>query len=428
MKILHYSLGFPPERTGGLVQYALELAREQSKLGNEVTIMFPGKVSLLTKRVKFKLGQNSGIRTIELINSLPLPLIGNIGRPRDFMKTVDKEIFKKLLLSEKPDVIHIHTLMGLYSEFFSAAKDLKIRIVFTTHDYFGISPNPKFYLQGHDFAQDFEKDIWEYLDGEGVSTFRHRLLQTRFYPRVREFLKLIKVNKHLKSNKKTRLLKKKGNIQLDRDYLDLKRYYANILNKIDIFHFNSYVAKKVYTSYLEFDDFRSCVIHITSDNIKSRNFSNIKSQKIKVIAFIGPYTLEKGFDQFLEFASKNKDSYKFIAMGDNRDISNKYPISNFGKYRKDELDDFVKNVDLVVIPSAWHETFGLVGLEMVSRSIKTVASDKVGFSDYLRDEFKFQDMSTIDVNKIASLKMASFQVNNMEEHAIKIMKLYSGIC
>ena len=45
-------------------------------------------------------------------------------------------MFKK----EKPDVIHIHTFMGLYAEFLEAAKQLQIKTVFTTHDYYAICP------------------------------------------------------------------------------------------------------------------------------------------------------------------------------------------------------------------------------------------------------------------------------------------------
>lgn len=36
MRILHYSLGFPPLRTGGLVKYSVDLAKEQSQKNNQV--------------------------------------------------------------------------------------------------------------------------------------------------------------------------------------------------------------------------------------------------------------------------------------------------------------------------------------------------------------------------------------------------------
>lgn len=39
MKVLHYSLGFPPYRSGGLTKFALDLMREQLNEGNEVALL-----------------------------------------------------------------------------------------------------------------------------------------------------------------------------------------------------------------------------------------------------------------------------------------------------------------------------------------------------------------------------------------------------
>ena len=134
--------------------------KEQKKQGQEVLLMYPGRRNFLNKKVYFKSGYRENIKYIELMNSLPLPLIGNIKSPNDFMRQGDKGVFKELLSEIHPEVIHIHTLMGLYKEFLEAATELKIKLVFTTHDYFGISPNPKFYLNGYDFVDDDVYDIW----------------------------------------------------------------------------------------------------------------------------------------------------------------------------------------------------------------------------------------------------------------------------
>ena len=42
MKILHYSLGFPPYRTGGLTKFNYDLMIEQVKEGNDVALLWPG--------------------------------------------------------------------------------------------------------------------------------------------------------------------------------------------------------------------------------------------------------------------------------------------------------------------------------------------------------------------------------------------------
>lgn len=48
MRILHYTLGLPPFRSGGLTRYASDLMEEQTK-HNEVFHLYPGKVDFLIK-------------------------------------------------------------------------------------------------------------------------------------------------------------------------------------------------------------------------------------------------------------------------------------------------------------------------------------------------------------------------------------------
>ena len=49
MHILHYTLGFSPYRSGGLVKYAKDLMQTQIKLGHLVVALYPGGTSLFEK-------------------------------------------------------------------------------------------------------------------------------------------------------------------------------------------------------------------------------------------------------------------------------------------------------------------------------------------------------------------------------------------
>lgn len=424
MKIIHYSLGFPPERTGGLVQYVLNLAKEQLSLGHDVTIMYPGKISFFRKQTSLKVIERNNIRSVELVNSLPLPLIGNIGNPADFMLPSNRIIFEEFLRKENPDIIHVHTLMGLHAEFISVAKQLNIKLVFTTHDYFGISPNPKFYLGGHDFAEDDKHDIWNYVSNEGSPTIRHKLLQTSIYPKTRSILKKIKPNKFLNFRNPINYVASARMLKDNTSYLLLRNYYLKMLKNFDVFHFNSYVSMRVYGKYLELKDFDFEVLHVTSRNINQVKVSRKKLKRIKTIAFIGPYTVEKGFDQFLKFASEHYNMYTFVAMGDKRKIPDKYNVKNLGTFNSSELNQFIADVDLVIIPSAWHETFGLVGLEALSRNIKTIASNKTGFSDLLSNDFIFNDLAEVNIYDIENAELTIPKIDNMAQHTVKIINLY----
>lgn len=423
MKIMHYTLGFSPERSGGLVQYASDLSKEQIKLGHDVTVLYPGNISFISRKTKIKIGERDNIRTAEIINSLPLPLIGNIGNPSDFMETISMDVFEDFLVKERPDVVHIHTLMGLHKEFLEATRKLKIKTIFTTHDYFGISPNSTFYLNGHDYAEEQSDKIWSIVPYFGTRTLKHRLLQTRFYPTLRKQLKKIQrteistigysANEHLAVSDSQ---KKK--------YYLLKDYYSNMLSLIDFFHFNSSLTMDIYKKHFNVPNDNCIVLHITSRNIKSTSEIILNAKKIKTIAFIGAYTHQKGFDKFLQFAEQNKTNYKFVAMGDNRPIPSMYNIENFGRFNKDQLDEYFEKIDLVVIPSCLHETFGLVGLEALTRNVKTIVYEKVGFSDLLDADFIFKDLLSVDIEKIESINVRLGAIDNMTEHTQKIISLY----
>jgi len=62
MRILHYFLGFPPYRTGGMTRFANDLMNTQKKEGNEVIAIWPGKMNFIFgKKTK--------------INSIAIPII-----------------------------------------------------------------------------------------------------------------------------------------------------------------------------------------------------------------------------------------------------------------------------------------------------------------------------------------------------------------
>lgn len=49
MRILHYGLGFPPSRTGGMVRYTLDLMKEQLKQGEQVFYLYPGRINFIKR-------------------------------------------------------------------------------------------------------------------------------------------------------------------------------------------------------------------------------------------------------------------------------------------------------------------------------------------------------------------------------------------
>ena len=425
MKILHYALGFPPERTGGLVKYSLDLMNEQISQGHEVVMVFPGRVNFLKREPYFKFGKRQNIPYAELVNSLPLPLIGNIKNPKDFMKHTDSKIFINLLESEKPDVIHIHTLMGLYGEFLEEAKKHNIKIVFTTHDYFGISPHPKMYLAGHDFVDDKKYDIWNNIRPYGSKTIKLRINQLSIYPSLRALVKKLKKSSALMND----LPEQTGwSTESDFDFQELKKYYLSMLKCVDIVHFNSSVSKKVYEQFLPHMTWKTVTISISSNNIERSGKVLLSNKKIDSIAYIGPYTEEKGFFEFLKFVKvfeSENPNISFFVMGDNSSVDIE-KVTDLGRYNQGSFKKYINKIDLVILPSQWHETFGLIATEVLSTGTKVIVSNKMGASDIVPNWLQFDDMCNINFEYIEN-KETIINIISPGEHFEKISKLYVSL-
>ena len=75
MVILHYALGFPPYRSGGLTKYCMDIMKEQVRQGNEVGLLWPGSVRMVGHKTYIRTGKPEyGIKSYELVNPLPVPL------------------------------------------------------------------------------------------------------------------------------------------------------------------------------------------------------------------------------------------------------------------------------------------------------------------------------------------------------------------
>lgn len=152
MNILHYILGFPPVRSGGLTKYAVDLMQSQIQLGHRVFAVYPGNPSLLSrKKTICEKKECCGIPTFRINNALLLPLLHGMKSTWPFVaKDSDGlDAFRAFFKVNRFDVLHVHTMMGLPVSFLLAAKENEVKIVYTSHDYFGLCPRVNFIDQNN---------------------------------------------------------------------------------------------------------------------------------------------------------------------------------------------------------------------------------------------------------------------------------------
>lgn len=391
MRLLHYFLGFPPYRSGGLTKYAYDLMEAQVNDGNEVSALWPGKICILNHNVFIKKEKSiMGIVNYELINPLPVPLDEGIFEFDAYMKSCDKNVYLVFLNHLKPDAIHIHTLMGLHREFIDVAAELKIKTVFTTHDYFGICPKVTLYRYGDVCDDDHGCRDCIQCNCSGLSLRKIMFLQSPLYRNLKNSF----VVRHVRKSHRGRFFSKEkmpetGNTSESaaHKYSELRAYYMCMLEKIDIIHFNSSIAEKVYTRYIVPKD--SIIMTITHKNIREKNNTvNWKlSNKLRITflsaakPFKGFTLLKNALDELWEEGKRNFELHIYNPVS----TKSPYMIIEETGFKQDELEEIFTNTDILVAPSIWYETFGFTVLEALSYGVPVIVSDNVGAKDIIND-------------------------------------------
>lgn len=102
-------------------------------------------------------------------------------------------------------------------------------------------------------------------------------------------------------------------------------------------------------------------------------------------------------------------------------------------YSSSEIDDIANNIDLLVVPSIWWETFHIVSYEMIMRGVPIIISDSVGFSELLSDNsFIFSSFNkqsllltlekiVLDAEKIESFWNQDDMIPSQHEHHEKLI-------
>lgn len=389
MKILHYALGFPPYRSGGLTKLCIDLMLQQAKEGHTVAMLWPGQMGFVNKIVAIKKRENvklSGrdILSFEVINPLPISFDEGIADIAAFTKNVETDVYRRLLDHFQPDVIHVHTLMGLHKSFIEAAKDKKIRLVFTAHDFFPICPKVTMFRHGAvcDFVQNCEN--CGICNSTALSMTKIKALQSPIYRALKDSKIVKKLRKQHRDGYLSESTAKDTTVPVGTadDYKKLRNYYHSLLELMDMIHYNSSVTKKVYESV--FDLPNNCIIGITHSDIKDhRKNRNYLSDRLR-IRYLGPQGSAKGF--FLLKAALDElwsKQNNFCLDVHFTPIEMSPYIKVHDRYSYTELGEIFDHTDVLVAPSILYETFGFTVLEALSYGVPVVISGNVGAKDIL---------------------------------------------
>ncbi|WP_152395111.1 glycosyltransferase [Paenibacillus guangzhouensis] len=458
MRILHVSLGLPPFRTGGLTKYSYDLMRTQLEKEHQVYLLYPGRYIIRRNTTIREEKNHQGIQVFEIINPLPVSLLGGVKHPALWIKPVQLEVYLSFLQDINPDVIHLHTLMGIHRELIEAARALNIRVVFTSHDYYGICPRVNLIDATGNLCDNYLHGIGcVSCNQEAYSMTMIYLMQSKVYRFFKnsEGIKAIrkKIKKRMHSDKAANGRMSDPTRSFNRhqaaQYVNLRMYYLGMLKLIDWFHFNSTIAEQEYKKYGEWN---GQVIPIQHRDIQDRRCIRYfeHTDKPLRIAYLGPVDRYKGFfllHQSLEqLRLQGEMNWILHVYGDSSDDADTYDSSRYifhGRYQYHELQQIFDQVDIVVVPSIWKETFGFIGLEAMSFGVPVLVTDQVGCKDLIQNRINglivLPDIYELTnrLREVIHSREILREINqnlvcmdlrfSMYEHVEQLMKGYTGL-
>lgn len=449
MRILHYSLGLPPYRSGGLTRYAADLMLAQNADGDIVSLLFPGDYTFW-RFPKIKIVKNksfNGVSVYKINNPSPVSILHGVLNPSDILNNSQKiteQALNQFYNELNSEVFHIHTLMGLPLELVLFLKGKGVKIVFTSHDYYGLCMKVNFINQEGEFCN---------TPGGAQCALCNSNAPGSLFLRLRNSSYILKYKTRINGKIPNKVSVKKSISKIlsptqDQiaSYSNLINYYHQYFELVDCFHFNSTVSKDVYSEYLT--PKQSSVLPISHAGIiEARKLKKFDENQIR-LGFIGATTVYKGFPMLkkvlCDLNNNGINNWSLQVWGGATGIdADCDKILYKGKYSPDNLKVVYNEMDLLIVPSICKETFSLITLEAISFGVPVLLSENVGAKDIVKgynSDFifpPFKDLLYLKLKTILSNSKLLEEYNNkicinkfdyfLDNHMQKIRQLYTKL-
>jgi len=392
MHILHYALGLPPYRSGGLTRYVVDLMQHQAQeAGHEVYLLYPGPRSLWRHSRIRPLGDFGTIKVHEILQPPLVPLLNGVARPEAITsprRPLSREALERYFDAVRPDVVHIHTLMGLPAEFLQVSRARGIRTLFTAHDYFGLCPRAVMVDAAGGPCPGPSPEHCEICNRGASAGIMAYLHSQKCLHRVKPLLRRCLDTRPRVA--RGDIWAAPGSLKNPSGYARLLDLFAAQLKAVDHFHFASSVSERVYTALQPgIEGSRIPVIHA---GIADHRGTRATAAPVVRLGFIGDSTAYKGYAFLRAVLEKLRgqgiDNWVLNVHGPGHEHDAPGAgISIKGAYKPQEIPEIFGAMDLLLVPSLWPETFSLVALEALSYGVPTLVHTTVGAKDLLEPHF-----------------------------------------
>lgn len=407
-------VGYDPHDIGGTQNYTRPLAQKFVEMGHNVFYLYSGawkgKYNWLIKPYLKINREDFTFECADIINSPNLPF--NFGDPElDISSPKIERIISKYQDKIKPDVIHIHSNIGLPSSINEIAFKKGVKVLNTFHTYGYIcqkhvmidrekqpclGPNDIFRCAVCTGILDLRKERFKacirapkhYLKEKNERIFNLlRKAKDFLYRKPSTDDIMTPISLAIKDKQKLLSLAKRLKKRL--------QYNINVLNNYS--HLNICVSMDVKKTLMSYgiNEKKLIVQHIGS-LVAGRQKPSIKKVDSKKVIFanIGGVSYYKGthvlLDAFNVIKKRNfelriygwyNEAYISKLMRGKENLKVKF----YGRYWPQELLTLISEVDVIVLTSICKDTAPQTIFESYSASIPIIASNIGGFPDFVKD-------------------------------------------
>ena len=466
-KALLVTQSFFPESVGGTEYYTLNLARKLLEKGWDVKVV-SGMRDLTQQRYEVREINYEGLKVIK-VNNPPEFCTKFIEYFLDH--TID-HIFEKIVSSERPDIIHFQHTAYLSSRLPEIAHQLKVKSVFTLHDYWYMCNRSQLLRPSEDICPGPSGGIYcatcyDPSHPSQAGTPKYPLLnwtlQTRLLrrlnikawlsPEIKQKLKRFLYRGPELSNPDPRepdAYRPTPELWAILEHSFRLRFMKKQLTFPAFVISPSLHLKKRY----EAEGFRE-ITYIPHGFDPQEKIVNPRLNEKLVLAYLGNITTVKGADILLKELKhvKKRQNVKMLFYGKSLDgvyqnrleaLAQDIPdvdISFHGPYKgNDALREILAGVHAVVFPSVWEENHPLVIKEALLHGVPVISSSlggapesiEDGVNGFVFDPYKEGDLAEKinllfekrEILERIIIGARETQIETMNDHVEKIVNIY----
>ena len=401
---------FFPDHFYGTETYTLELAQSLKSMGHHPTILTSilyGEKSPGGDRFTY---EYAGL-TVDCIdqNTQPLTHFKQLYSRPDFYP-----VLKDIIEHRQPDIIHVTHLMGHTPVLLEVIRDMKIPVVATLTDFYGICPNSKLiafdgspctgpnrrstnclscYIREHEYEFGSPKILADLIRKNKALPWVSSLLP---------ILTTLPRFSHLRGTIQDAIVR----TEHVRKLYDI---YACMVTPTDLLH-DAYVRNRFYPEKL-----RKINFGINLDMIKDCRNAMTAAPAFIRFGYIGQITSHKGVDLLIRAFAGLTGNPATLAIYGPRDQDAAYmaelnrlsdgqgAVAFKDTFPKDQLGKVLSEIDVLVIPSRWYENSPLVLLYALATKTPVIVTDMKGMSEFVKDGYNGFVFKKDDVGQLGRI-------------------------